>query len=225
MRVSEQTLYADVVNFGAYQLPRFLVERIDDNTPVESMPESRPGREVSGNQIYVGENASRPSIGDVKVTFTAALPSEISLIAQVEKETFVPFVSKDTGREFSRLSMGTRSAEEMIADAHSDNKFMLWVMRAGGLIALIFSFNLILGPLGALARVIPPLGAMVEFLSGIVASIVGLSWGLVIIAISWLRFRPIIAGACLSVVLGLMAFSFYRKKQKLNKEASVTVTN
>lgn len=216
MDVSDQTLYADTVKFGAYRLPRFLVEEIDNNTPIK-IPSTVQSElmTISGNQIYVGENVSEPNVGDIRVEFTAAFPSEISLIAQVNQDTFVPFVSPSNHYEFSRLAMGERSADTMIADAHDDNDFLLWTLRIAGIIGCIIGLIFLLKPLSAMARVLPLLGGVIEFLSKGIAIITGLSWSLVIIAIGWLRFRPLIGLSLLAIVAILVAVSLYRKKQKI----------
>lgn len=217
---NDQILYAETVHFGGYRLPQFLVEKIDDNTAFDiQLPTATDSMIVSGNQIYIGKNPKQPSIGDVRVTFTAAFPAPVSIIAQVSQDSFEPFISPDNQYEFSSLAMGRHSAAAMIADAHSDNKLSLWSLRGAGILANIIGLMLLLKPLTALARVLPPLGSLVELLSVGVAGIIGLAWSIAIIAIGWLRFRPLIGGTLLVIVVVLIASSLYRKKQKIKANA------
>ncbi|MDP8173947.1 TMEM43 family protein [Phocoenobacter skyensis] len=214
MQVSDHTYYADSVTFGAYRLPTFLVNKMSNDTAIDMQQFNKAGMKVVDNQVYIG-NAELPDVGDVRVRFTAVFPSKVSIIAQVNQGSFVPFISPTNQQEFSALAMGVRSADSMIADAHSDNKFWLWGCRIGGIIACIVAWMLLFAPLSALTKVIPPLGSLVGFLSAGIASIIGLLWGVVVIAMSWLRFRPMISGIMLAVAAIVVIWVLYRKKQKL----------
>lgn len=81
---------------------------------------------VQNNVISFGSNSGTPQVGDVRVTFTKVLPGEVSLMARVSGDTFVPFTAKN-GKSFSVLEMGVKSADQMYEGQHSANKIWLWI--------------------------------------------------------------------------------------------------
>ena len=50
--------------------------------------------------------------------------------------------------------------------------------------------------------------------AGIVAFLLGLAWSCIVIAIAWVRFRPIVAGCLLAAAVVLVGFLFMRGRKK-----------
>lgn len=157
-----------------------------------------------------------PEIGDVHIRFFQLLPKDVSLIARVTGGTFEPFLAGN-GTEFSRLSMGTVSAENMFGDAKSSNAMMGWLLRAAGAIIVMISISMLLNPLSVIADVIPVLGSIVGSAGGIVAFLLGLVWSMLVIAVAWIRFRPVLAFSLIGaavVVLIVMAIKGHGHKNQ-----------
>lgn len=169
---------------------------------------------INGNTLYLGSDFGMPEIGDMKVSFYHTPPATISIIAKVIGPTFETFRASN-GATFSRLSMGTVSSENMFGDARSSNSTMAWIMRVVGIVLTIAAISALLGPLSVLASVIPFLGDVVGAGTGFVATLVGLAWALIVIAVSWIRFRPVLAFALIGVaVVAIVLVIFKGHKNK-----------
>lgn len=226
--VKSETFWAENVTFGAYKLPDFLKHRIggevsmalsnvDMNTlsSVINSPDSNKLVliHVQGSTVYIGKNPGSPEVGDVRVTFTQTRPADVSIVAQVIRDTFEPFTASN-GYTFSRLEMGKVGNVKMFEDARSENNIMAWIFRAIGAVCVMLGLGLVFKPLSVVADVIPILGTIVGAGTGFVAFVIGLAWSLVVIAVAWLRFRPLIAGGLIAVAVGLVALSYMRGRKK-----------
>jgi hypothetical protein len=103
-------------------------------------------------------------------------------------------------------------AAAMFAAAEDDNAILTWVLRLVGALVIFFAFSLLFAPLKVVADIIPPLGWLVGFGTGLLAAMLTLVLAPVIIAIAWLTFRPLLAGAIILVGLAL-AFGISRLRR------------
>ncbi len=156
---------------------------------------------AAGATVYFGLEPSTPAIGDVRVSFSQVPPKDVSLIGRVQGNTFVKYVAKN-GRAFSRLQVGTVSAEEMFAGAQSENRIFTWLFRLVGVLLVCGGLRGIFGILEALAKVIPPLGTIVGAGVSLVCVVVGGAWSLLWIAIAWLTYRPLVGIPLLVIAVG-----------------------
>jgi len=228
--IEAKTEHAQNVSFGGYKLPAFIISSIEGSTPAEvklsddelkqwetkiagNKPDSAATQRVhvSGNEVYFGNSSANPEIGDVRVTLFKTLPAEISIIAKVVNTTFEPFIASN-GKTFSKVEMGTVSAEKMFADAYSSNNMLTWILRLAGVLLVIFGLMAMFSILSTLFKVLPFLGSIVGAGMGLVCVLLGSAWSLIIIAISWLWYRPLI-----SIILFAVAIAgiwYLRKKGK-----------
>ena len=234
-QVEERNEMAQHVTFGAYTLPESFVASISGSEPVEVrmteeqrftwderlhmlMPKVNTKTSLvhtSANTVYLGLSPNSPQVGDVRVTFTKVPPADISLIAQVDGSTFKAYRAKN-GQSFSRVQMGTVSADEMILQARSENNLWAWVLRVIGILLVVGGLKGMFGLLPMLFKVLPFLGSIVDAGVGLVSWILGLAWSFIIIAIAWLVFRPIIGISLL--VLAIAGIVFLKRRGKKNEE-------
>ncbi len=226
--VEDETIRAKDVTFGAYKLPQFLADRIGGAEPmtlssvdkkslatVINAPQGYNASDmihVQGSTVYIGANPGQPTIGDVRITFTQTPPADVSIIAQVTGNTFEPFTASN-GYKFSRLEDGRHSSSAMFEDARSENNMMAWILRIVGAILVMLGLNMVFNPLSVIADVIPILGTIVGAGAGVVSFLIGLAWSLVVIAVAWIRFRPLIAGGLIAAAL-LLVYLSYMKGRK-----------
>ena len=233
--VEERNEMAQHVTFGAYTLPELFVASISGSEPVEVrmteeqrftwnerlhmlMPKVNTETSLvhtSANTAYLGISPNSPQIGDVRITFTKVVPTDISLIAQVDGSTFKVYRAKN-GQSFSRVQMGTVGADEMIEQARSENNMLTWVLRLVGVLLIVIGLKGMFGLLPMLFKVLPFLGSIVDAGVGLVSWILGLAWSFIIIAIAWLVFRPIIGISLL--VLAIAGIVFLKRRGKKNEE-------
>ena len=235
--VEAKSELAKNVTFGGYKLPPFIISSISGSIPAEAklspdelrqwektivQNRSEPGlgaagagqmAHVSGNVVYFGKSAAAPGIGDVRVTLSKILPADISIIAKVNGSTFEQYTAANK-KTFSRVSMGTVSAESMFADAQSANSMMTWILRLIGVILVIGGLKAMFGILPALFNFLPFLSSIVNAGVGLVCGVVGFAWSLIIIAIAWLFYRPVIGIVLLAIAI---AGIWYLKKKSKGK--------
>ncbi len=209
-----------VANMPAAELPVSLdtvsLDTVSSDAAPGALPAAMPDRYVhaQGSTLYLGKDPNAPEVGDIRVSFTQIPPADVSIIAQVIGDTFEEFTASN-GYTFSRLEMGTVSTEKMFAGAESDNAMMAWVLRVVGALVVIGGLGAVLRPLSVIADVLPILGDIVGAGTGLVAFLIGLAWSLLVIAVAWLRFRPVLAGSLLAgalVLVGLVYVKGHRRK-------------
>lgn len=227
-KFDDERIWAKDITFGAYKLPDFLAHSIGGETQLNvgrldasaissyiTAPEGvYPGQLINGDDrtIYIGENPNSPKVGDVRITFYQVPPAEVSIIAQVTGSTFKQFTASN-GYTFSSLEMGRVESAEMFKDARSSNNIMAWILRVVGILVIVGGLKTILAPLSVLADVIPILGTIVGAGTGFVSWVLGLAWSLIVIAVAWVRFRPLIAGGLIAVAVILIALPYIKGRK------------
>lgn len=163
-------------------------------------PEAPAGWARSGDSFYRGDPAT-PKVGDMRVRF-AGLPSgiTISVLAKQSGDDFAPFTAKN-GYEIELAAMGDRSAAELIAGKRRSEAVLTWILRAVGMGLMFLGVALFLGPLSALASVIPLLGDLVGGAVALVSLAIAVPLSILVIAFAWLAFRPLIGGSLILVAL------------------------
>ena len=221
------TEYARKVRFGGYSLSSSQV-RMMGNERSYSLSGYKPPvlqqpSRVEGDYLMISkQTTTSPQIGDMRVSWNVIEPKQIvSVVAQQRGASFSPYVSK-SGAKVSLLEMGRLSAEEMYAAAHSSNVFYTWVIRIIGTFALMIAFCLILSPLSYFASFVPFLGQIVGFVTFVLGCLLGFTLSVLIIAVSWFFFRPMVA---IAMILGIGCIIYgvikLRRKKRLLASDSV----
>jgi len=174
---------------------------------------------IAENVIYYGFNPASPSVGDVRITFTKVMPAKVSIIAKQTGNTFTSFKAKN-GKTFQTLVMGTTPAEEIYEGAHNSNHMWMWVFRIVGIMMVIGGLKGIFGFLETILMVVPFIANIFGWGVGVVCTVVGVVWSLIVIAIAWLFYRPLI-GIALLAVAGFLIWVFaFKGKDKLKELAA-----
>ena len=171
---------------------------------------------VDGNVVYIGRSPQMPEVGDVKITFTKELPAKVSILAKVMGDTFASWKAKN-GKMFQALYMGEQSAEEMFSSEHATNTMITWLLRILGVILIIAGLRSIVSIVPTLLKVLPFLGGIVETGLGLVCALVGIVWSLIVIALAWIFYRPVL-GIALLVVAGLIVFWLVKRSRRKKAE-------
>ena len=238
LEVEDADFQAENVSFGASKLPDMLIGQMSDwqdlapNCSEEfiaafdnemhsrwDVPASKPLFQMSGNYLYVGINPNAPEIGDVRISYKYVAPADASILAVVDGDSFKKFEDKN-GYSLATLSTGEHSMEEMFTTEHSANKTTAWIIRILGLIMLVWGFNNIFDILTHLAKVLPFLGSIVGFGAKILAWIIAIPWWLIVIAIAWVWYRPLLGILLLLAAGGLIYLAVMNGKKKKAAEAA-----
>lgn len=170
----------------------------------------------AGNMLYIGLVPGAPEVGDVRVTWTQIVPAKVTIISQVDGDTFKPYKAKN-GKRFQTLVMGKKDAADIFESAHKSNSFWLWTLRIIGILLVIAGLKGIFGFIETLFKVVPFLAGIVGWGVGLVCTVVGIVWSLIIIALAWLFYRPLL-GIILLVIAALLIWIFaFKGKDKLKE--------
>eukprot|EP00957_Ditylum_brightwellii_P072859 5537164-Ditylum_brightwellii.AAC.1 len=222
MKYESSTWTAAKVTLGAFNLPSSEVLRINTWTDTHVSDSNNTtllsGVKPSGTGYYVGENPSSPQVGDIRVTFSVVLPTDITIVAQQSEGTFVPFVTNNGG-SIDLLKTGIYGKELMFSAANKENKIATWAIRVIGILAMYFGMSLILDPIVVLSDVLPFLGTIAEIGVSLISWVVAIVTSFVVIAVAWIFYRPVVAYVLLGVSALLLAVPCFLKK-KGSKTAS-----
>ena len=174
---------------------------------------------VNKNEIYYGRTPGAPEVGDVKVTFEIVVPAKVTVIAQTTDDTFKAFKAKN-GKTFQTLVMGKKDMAEIFDSENSANSTWTWILRIAGIFLVVCSLKMIFGFIETLLKVVPFVSNIVGWGVGIVCSIVGGVWSLIVIAVAWIFYRPLL-GIALLVIAGLLIWLFaFKGKDKIKELAN-----
>lgn len=216
----DKTFTSDDVKVGAFSLSSEQVEMLNTKAKfTEFNQETINGLnlKITNNCITNSEDFENPKIGDVRITFTFNNSTEVSVLAIQSDDSFVDFTSK-AGKKVNKIVEGSHNGKDMIESIRSEDKFMKWILRFFGFIICMAGFRTILKPISAISSYVPLLGSLVGTAMGLVSFVLSLSLSLFVIAIAWIRFRPIVGISLIAIVVALIIFLIIRSKKKKNQQ-------
>ncbi|MDA7868430.1 TMEM43 family protein, partial [bacterium] len=194
---------ARTVTLGAFQLSDGLISQMSWDEPysLQKLPDGWTEKEgsLSEGVFFTGKPGS-PQIGDEKVSFALTRPDDVSVMGVQTGNSFTAFES-EVGKTKLLLYQGLLSAEEVVAGEEQKAKILRWALRGGGVLIMFFGLLLILKPLSVLADVLPFLGSLVGGVSALIAFLLSIAISFVVIAISWIFFRPLLGIGLLAVAI------------------------
>lgn len=211
MPVKGETFYANKASLGAYTLSRDLQKKwpADDAFKLDKKalegfgPVNGLQPHLDGNQVYYGQ-PSKPLVGDVRISYKAGKPGKATVVAGLEGDTLVKWTNEDLNGSIGMVSPGTKSAKQMFKEAAEANAAMTWILRLVGFLLLFFGFNLLTGPIDAVADVIPIAGTLVDLGTTVLSGILAVALTAITIAIGWVFYRPLIGILLLVVGFGVI---------------------
>lgn len=235
LQLDDQSVQAQNVRFGAYRFPEGLVSQMNKREPLNveldpefsaylekqmhsnwDVAESESFVHPTNNVIYVGLNPNSPRVGDVRVTFEKVKPGEVSILAKVVGDTFENFTAKN-GYTLMSLSDGAVSADNMFETEHKSNTMMAWVLRILGILLIYLGFKNIFNILVTLLKVLPFLSNIANLGVNLVCGVLAFVIGLVVIAIAWIVYRPVL-GIILLVAAGALIWFLAKKNKEKNAQ-------
>ena len=205
------------VTLGAFKLSDGLISQMlwNESYLLQELPDDwKDEGRLSGGVFYTGTPGS-PKIRDEKVSFSLTGPDDVSVMAVQTGDSFSTYKS-ETGKTKLLLYQGLLSAEEVVKGEETKAKLLRWALRGGGIVVMFIGFLLFLKPLSVLADVLPFLGNFVGGVSALVAFLLSIAISAMIIAMSWIFFRPVL-GIGLFVVVIACLFLIKRKMSSKNQ--------
>ena len=226
--------WAEHVSFGAYNLSSNLIHSINsfeplkldfsDNqlrqldkttqaayeryyTPIDLNSNDYNYVHVNDNQLYLGLDQASPKIGDVRIKFEKVPPvHEVTVVAVVDGDSFKPFKAKN-GYTLEKLVMGKKDMAQFFEDEQESNTINTWTIRILGIMMVIGALKLIFGFVETLLKFVPFLSGIVGWGVGVICTVLGFAWSLIVIAVAWLFYRPVL-GITLLAIAGLLVWIF-----------------
>ena len=173
----------------------------------------------ASNVLYFGRVPGSPEVGDVRVTFEIVVPAKVTVMAVVDGDSFKPYKAKN-GKRFQTLVMGKKSGDEIIDAEKEANNVILWALRILGVMLVIAGLKGIFGFLETILKVVPFIANIFGWGVGVVCTVIGVVWSLIVIALAWLFYRPLL-GIGLLVLAGFLVWVFaFKGKDKLKELAA-----
>lgn len=232
LMIEDNIWQAENVSFGAYTFPKELISQMNNAEPynvelseetvrqyeadfhrVYNVAETTSFMHPSGNVLYIGANPNNPTVGDVRITYKKVLPGEVSILAKVNGNTFERYTAKN-GYGLMTLEDGIVGMDEMFASEHAANKTTAWILRLIGVLLVFFGFKNIFNIITQLLKVLPFLANIANLGVNLVAGVLAFAWCLVVIAIAWLWYRPLLGILLLAAAAALIWFLGKKSKEK-----------
>ena len=222
----DETYNSTDVRVGAFSLSTEQVLTLSTKGTVNEFDQETIetlGYTTYGNYVTNAKDINNPEVGDFRIIFEYNNSTEVSVLAVQKGNSFVDYVSS-SDKTVNRVMDGVLSGEEMINVIKKENKILKWILRAVGLLLCAAGFGAILKPITTLASFVPILGGLVGAAIGLVAFLLGLAVSLLVIAIAWIRFRPVLGICLLVAVVAVVVLLFTKlKKKKVETPADVPV--
>ena len=220
MQYNSEEQVADNVALGQFVLSNSLVSQMSnyEDLPITTPPSSFQGlpsnTKVNGGGYYIGYYPNSPAIGDYRITYQIVNPATVSIVSVQKGNSFAPYKGS-RGSTIDELVLGEKTADEMFTALEAQNKMMTWILRAVGFIVMFIGFRMIFGPISVVLDVLPFLGNIAGAGISLISFILTLILAPIVVAIAWLRYRPIIGLAVLAIaVVGIVMLIRARKKGK-----------
>lgn len=219
MLIESTSLQAKKVKVGDFTLPANLITAISATEPVDlndvnldklQKKYHRPFQ-ILNNDLYVGSDPANPQIGDLRIMLTKVMSQDVSVIAQQNQKTLQPYLAP-AGQEVALLVTCIQSPEQMMRDAQAENRLMMWIWRGVSLLLMMVGIALVLNPLVVLADVVPFIGTIVGFGTGLLAFVSGLLLWSVATALAWFVVRPLWALGLMLIAVLLGMYIIRRRK-------------
>lgn len=214
-------LVGKIGGFNTFQMPKLndsLIKRLKSNLqPVNDNPfafTASPKHQIVNNQLFLGQgSASYPEIGDIRISYSYVPSGPFSVIArQTDGQLAAHTTSHKT--QILMLQTGVVTADHMFEQALRQNKFVTWLLRAGGFFLMFLGLSMILRPLVVLASVLPFLGRILNFGTSVFAGVLAAIFSFVTIGLAWVFYRPILGISLLVIALGIFVYFYRRGRDK-----------
>lgn len=94
----------------------------------------------------------------------------------------------------------------MFVHQENENNLLKWGLRLLGILLVFGGLKGVFGFVVTLAKVIPFVSNILNFGVNVVCGVFAFVWSLLIIAISWLFYRPLIGIPLLLIIIGTIVF-------------------
>ena len=221
MLYETETFTSSNATIGSFTLPDKLVNSLSTKHKITNLPETVAGNDsfTLSNNYYTNVRDGKAEVGNIRVSFFDNDAKVVSVLAEQSGNTFKVYKTKK-GKDLFRIFEDNYDGNDMLTIISKQNNFMKWLFRIVGILAVIGGIGSLFSPITNLVGRIPILGGIVNGATGVVSFVLGLAISLVVIAIAWFRFRPLLSIILIIIVgaliLGLKTYSNKHPKEEKN---------
>lgn len=217
-KIESEEFKASNIKVGAFDLPEKLLDKLSYNKDMkneqltEQYKNTVEGYKIDGNYITNSVNTEDTQIGDLRISYRVATDGAVSMLGVQKGNTLAAFTGKK-GKTIYVIERGEKTGKEMLTELTNSNNFMKWLLRGVGTLLVMMGIASVFAPLNMLADKVPVLGTLVGMSTGLISFVLGLAISLLVIAIAWFRFRPILSIVLIIIIVGLLVFLQMQKKK------------
>ena len=217
---------SDSVMIGAFTLPEKLIDKLSTEKKIKDLSEETAtshGLTLTSNNFYTNVKEGAPEVGNIRISFYENNTKIVSILAEQSDDTFKIYKTKK-GKDLYRIYEDNYDGGDMLAMIAKQNNFMKWLWRIVGILAIIIGISSLFTPITNLIGKVPILGSIVNGTTGVVSFVLGISISLIVIAIAWFRFRPLLSIVLIIiVVLLIIGFKVYYKNKAIEDKSNIKV--
>lgn len=218
---------AEKVTVGAFALTPALVGQMDDYDPIPvddailtKLPADLKSKlKVDKGTFYQGADPADPQIGDTRISFSAVMPADVSVISKQAGNSFEPYKAS-AGMDIEMLRRGIHTAKDMFDSALAANTTLTWVLRGVGFFLMFIGLVLFFRPISVLGDLIPFIGSMLAFGTGLFAFAAAAALSVGTVGVAWIAYRPVLGIILLSAALAFVVLLVLRGKKKISMTAA-----
>ena len=220
MPYSSETFTADGSKIGGFSLDGELLNQLNADKKInlqDSAKITNMGLTNDGT-YYTNVQNGTPKVGDIRISFSYSDATNVSVLAVQNNNGFSKFTSKE-GYSIYELEEGNLTGKQILQKLSDENNMTKWIFRLMGTIFIIGGFAAIISPLQRLANFIPFFGTVFGWVTGFATFILGLALSLIVIALAWLRYRPVLSiGLLIGVLIVIILTKKLKTKNNTNKK-------
>lgn len=219
MLYDSEKFYGYNVKLGAFEMTSNLLEKLSTKNQVKSLSEEvATSHGMSIDKVYyTNVSEEEPEIGNLRISFYKNDSQYVSVLAMQSDNHFKVYKTKK-GKDFFNLYEEEYNGADMFQIISKQNNFGKWLLRIVGILCVIMGIGSLFNPIENLAKKVPILGNIVGAATGTVSFVLGLAISLLVIAIAWFRFRPVLSIILIAVIIGLILFLKMNGKEKAREE-------
>ncbi len=217
MPLTSEIFVAKQVTLGAFALSDVQKQALPTDATVAAPHANdfgQMGFVLSGEYLTNSATPTDPQIGDIRVKYVYQHKADVSLAAQQSGNTFTDYVTK-SGVKLNAVVDGLKpgTAIDIVPSAPSAGGIGQWMRRLLGMLLLTAGMWLVLKPPVAAGVSLPLIGTRIGVMSGVFVTVLGVSMGLAVIALSWIVVKPLLATGLLAIAVVLLVLSFTKGKK------------
>lgn len=220
MPYSSETFTADGSKIGDFSLDRELLNQLSTDKKInlkDTAKTTNMGLTTDGT-YYTNVQNETPKVGDIRISFSYSDATNVSVLAVQKNNGFSKFTSKE-GYSIYELEEGTLTGKQILQKLSDENNMTKWIFRLMGTLFIMGGFAAIISPLQRLANFIPFFGTVFGWVTGFATFILGLALSLIVIALAWLRYRPVLSiGLLIGVLIVIILTKKLKTKNNTNKK-------